>query len=69
MMPPECTEMSMLHASHCATGVDDGWFALSHFGQSICDPILKLAAGKYTLWLLESGTPKGIPYGCQVAMG
>lgn len=48
---PECIEVSIRHTNHCATGVDDGWFALSHFGQSVCDAILKLAASEYGLCL------------------
>lgn len=39
-------------------GADNGWFALSHLGQLICDPVLKLSTSKYIQPLLpESGIP------------
>ena len=63
IMLPEGVWRSVPHTGRCATGV--GWFALSRFGQSVCDPVLK----RVRPLLLGSGTPECICYGCRVPMG
>lgn len=55
IMLPEYVGMSILYANRCATGVNDGWFAVSRLGQSVCDPSLKLAASEYSLCSLSPG--------------
>lgn len=65
IMLPQCIGVSELSTDGCVTDVDDGWFAVSHFGQSVCNPILRLAASKYSLCPWSLGCQRAFVMGAK----